>query len=38
MAHKKHKPEKIVLKLRQFDMLISQGRSVAGSVPRGLSG
>src|SRR6056297_2566185 len=29
MPQKKHKPEEIVAKLRQVDVLVSQGRSVA---------
>ena len=29
MAQKKHKPEEIVAKLRQVDVLVSQGRPVA---------
>ena len=29
MARRKHKPEEIVAKLRQVDVLTSQGRSVA---------
>ena len=29
MARKRHKPEEIVAKLRQVDVLTSQGRSVA---------
>lgn len=29
MAQKKHKPEEIVAKLRQVDVLVSQGQSVA---------
>jgi putative transposase len=32
MPQKKHKPEEIVTKLRQVDVLISQGRSVADAV------
>jgi transposase-like protein len=32
MAQKKHKAEEIVAKLRQVDVLISQGRSVAEAV------
>ena len=32
MANKRHKPEEIVTKLRQVDILVSQGRSVAESV------
>ena len=32
MAQKKHKPDEIVTKLRQVDVLISQGRSVAEAV------
>jgi len=32
MPQKKHKPEEIVAKLRQVDMLVSQGQSVAKSV------
>ena len=32
MAQKKHKPEEIVAKLRQVDVLVSQGRSVAEAV------
>ncbi|SIT15248.1 Transposase [Paracoccus saliphilus] len=32
MPQKKHKPEEIVAKLRQVDVLVSQGGSVAESV------
>lgn len=32
MPRKRHKPEEIVAKLRQADVLISQGQSVAGAV------
>ncbi|MDY8109120.1 IS3 family transposase [Fulvimarina sp. 2208YS6-2-32] len=32
MPNKKHKPEEIVAKLRQVDVLVSQGRSVAEAV------
>ena len=32
MAQKKHKAEEIVAKLRQVDVLVSQGRSVAEAV------
>jgi len=32
MPQKKHKPEEIVTKLRQVDVLLSQGRSVADAV------
>jgi transposase-like protein len=32
MAMKKHKPEEIVAKLRQVDVLVSQGQSVADAV------
>ena len=32
MPQKKHKPEEIVAKLRQADVLLSQGRSVAEAV------
>ncbi|MBM3606684.1 MAG: hypothetical protein FJX25_18860 [Alphaproteobacteria bacterium] len=32
MPQKKHRPEKIVAKLRQVDILVSQGRSVAAAV------
>ncbi|ULB10219.1 IS3 family transposase [Cereibacter azotoformans] len=32
MGQKKHKPEEIVAKLRQVDVLVSQGRSVAEAV------
>ena len=32
MARKRYKPEEIVAKLRQVDVLVSQGRSVAGAV------
>jgi putative transposase len=32
MAGKRHKPEEIVTKLRQVDVLISQGRSVSESI------
>ena len=32
MGQKKHKPEEIVAKLRQVDVLLSQGRSVAEAI------
>ena len=32
MSQKKHKPEEIVAKLRQVDVLLSQERSVAEAV------
>jgi putative transposase len=32
MPRKKHKPEEIVAKLRQVDVLVSQGRSVADAI------
>ena len=32
MAQKKHKPEEIVSKLRQVDVLVSQGRPVAEAI------
>ncbi len=32
MPQKKHKPEEIVVKLRQVDVLVSQGQSVAEAV------
>ena len=32
MARKRHKPEEIVAKLRQADVLISQGKAVADAV------
>jgi putative transposase len=32
MPRKRHKPEEIVAKFRQFDVLISQGHSVADAV------
>ncbi|WP_043918480.1 transposase, partial [Jannaschia aquimarina] len=32
MPRKKHKPEEIVAKLRQVDVLVSQGQSVAEAV------
>ena len=32
MPTKRHKPEEIVAKLRQVDVLISQGRSVADAI------
>ncbi len=32
MARKRHKPEEIVAKLRQVDVLTAQGRAVAESV------
>ena len=32
MGHKHHKPEEIVAKLRQVEVLTSQGRSLAGAV------
>ena len=33
MPQKKHKPEVIVAKLRQVDVLLSQGRPVAEAIP-----
>ena len=32
MSQKKHKPEEIVAKLRQVDVLLSQGRTVAEAI------
>ena len=32
MVRKRHKPEEIVAKLRQVDVLVSQGRSVADAI------
>jgi putative transposase len=32
MARKRHKPEEIVAKLRQVDVLVSPGRSVSDAV------
>jgi putative transposase len=32
MGTKRHKPEEIVAKLRQVDVLVSQGRSVADAI------
>jgi transposase-like protein len=32
MARKRHKPEEIVAKLRQVDVLVSQGESVADAI------
>ncbi len=32
MAQKKHKPEEIVAKLRQIDVQVSQGQSVADAI------
>lgn len=32
MAQKKHKPEEIIAKLRQVDVLVSQGRPVAEAI------
>jgi hypothetical protein len=32
LRQKKHKPEEIVTKLRQVDMLVSQGQSVTEAV------
>ena len=32
MARKRHKPEEIVAKLRQVDVLVSQGQSVAEAI------
>jgi putative transposase len=32
MVRKRHKPEEIVAKLRQVDVLVSQGRSVAEAI------
>ena len=34
MTRKRHKPEEIVARLRQVDVLVSQGRSVADAVSR----
>ena len=34
MPQKKHKPEEIVANLRQVDVLVSQGQSVAEAVNR----
>ena len=34
MPRKRHKPEEIVAKLRQVDVLVSQGQSVAGDAIR----
>ncbi len=32
MSRKRHKPEEIVSKLRQVDVLVSQGQSVADAI------
>jgi putative transposase len=32
LPRKRHKPEEIVAKLRQVDVLVSQGQSVAGAI------
>jgi putative transposase len=32
MSRKRHKPEEIVAKLRQGDVLVSQGQSVADAI------
>lgn len=32
MARKRHKPEEIVAKLRQVEVLTAQGKSIAGAV------
>ena len=32
MARKKYKPEEIVVKLRQVDVLVSQGRNIADAI------
>ena len=32
MSRKRHKPEEIVSKLRQVDVLVSQGQSVANAI------
>ena len=32
MASKKHRPEEAVAKLRQVDVLVSQGHSAAGAI------
>jgi len=32
MASKRHKPEEVVAKLRQVDVLVSQGQSVADAI------
>ena len=32
MSRKRHKPEEIVAKLRQVDVLVSQGQSVAEAI------
>ena len=38
MPRKRHKPEEIVAKLRQVDVVISQGQSVADAIrPIGVS-
>jgi hypothetical protein len=37
MPRKRHKPEEIVAKLRQVDVLASQGQSVAGRISRHIS-
>ena len=34
MLRKRHKPEEIVAKLRQVDVLVSQGQSVAEAIRR----
>jgi hypothetical protein len=37
MGRKRHKPEEIVAKLRQVDVLASQGQSVAEAIRYGLT-
>ena len=32
MTRKRHKPEEIIVKLRQVDVLVSQGQSVADAI------
>ena len=32
MSRKRHKPEEIIVKLRQVDVLVSQGQSVADAI------
>ena len=37
MPRKHHKPEEIVVKLRQVDVLVSQGQNIADAIRQGVS-
>ena len=37
MARKRYKPEEIVAKLRQVDVLVSQGQGMTGNADRGIN-